>query len=421
MKLKKIGGEIKNIDIRTPLPMQYLGGKGRIVLEILKEIGTNFREQNTFIDLFTGSGIVAHNALLKGYNVYANDIQPYSSTLVKSLLTKTSKKIDEIVLTLTKLSPNNLFEDDREKYYEEYLTENNFIKSLESNLFDWKAYQLFCNNSPLIDGSETEVKRLQKEEKWTLFLSYYRNTYFGIKQCAEIDYLRELAESLDEQSKNHLLAAVISSLTYSSSSTTHLAQYLKPTTEKNTINLLKKRSLSIVSLVIDRLKNISKSEIINEGKVYNFDFRDALEKLQVDKSCIVYADPPYFKEHYSRYYHILDTFVLYDYPILTYNHLLKKTTVGRYRSERIVSDFGKKSLVRNAFNILLKSCKTKGNVLAISYACSSLVEKDFFIVSAKELGLKLNIVEFNLTHSGQGMSRHKEVTEYLFLFSHDNI
>ena len=47
--------------------------------------------------------------------------------------------------------------------------------------------------------------------------------------------------------------------------------------------------------------------------------REAIRLLQElpqskTRPSVVYADPPYTRDHYSRYYHLLDTLLLYDYP-----------------------------------------------------------------------------------------------------------
>jgi adenine-specific DNA-methyltransferase len=418
--IKTLTEEVENIEVlKMPLPMQYLGGKGRIVENIMDEIKCNFKDTTTFIDLFTGSGVVAYNAMNKGYKVFANDIQPYSSVIASSLIVNSINNLSGLIDFIKKLTVNELFQNSRSKYLDDFKIEELFISDLKTNNFDWTKYKIFCESISLFEGDEEEIDKLKSNEKWTLFLAYYRNTYFGIKQCAEIDYLRELCENLDEDLKVHLMASVVSSLTYCVSSTTHLAQFLKPSTERNSRNLLKRRSLSIIDFVIKRLNSIDKINRKQKGEVLNMDFKEALNELNLDSSCIVYADPPYFKEHYSRYYHVLDTFVLYDYPMLTYNKVLGKTTVGRYREDRLVSDFGKRSTVRNAFDSLLNSCNKNNCKLAISYACSSLVEKDFFLLKAKEYKMKLKTVEFELMHTGQGKSRHKKVTEYLFLFSNE--
>jgi len=290
---------------------------------------------------------------------------------------------------------------------------------MENGNFIWTNYKDFCDGTILFSGFKEDVIKIKQHESWNLYLFYYRNTYFGVKQCAEIDYLKELSNQLDINMQTHLEACVISSMTYCVSSTTHLAQYLKPSSERNATNLLKRRSLSVIDLVIEKLKLLTHMHRPKDGETLNLDFKIALDKLPLDKSCVIYADPPYFKEHYSRYYHVLDTFVLYDYPELTYNKRMQQTTVGRYRDNRIVSDFGKKSLVHKAFDDLCDSCIKYGSKLAISYASSSLVSYEDIHKLAQSKNLYIKTLEFDLVHSGQGQARHKKVTEYLFLLSNE--
>ncbi len=71
-------------------------------------------------------------------------------------------------------------------------------------------------------------------------------------------------------------------------------------------NIKEKRSQDIFLLfreALNRFENrglLCKKESIHE--CYNLDFADCLAKVNIDKDTVVYADPPYFKEHYSRYY-----------------------------------------------------------------------------------------------------------------------
>ena len=54
-------------------------------------------------------------------------------------------------------------------------------------------------------------------------------------------------------------------------------------------NLVKKRSLSIIDAVVDRLKGISQQKNYSEGKVFNLNFQEALDNINLDNKCIIYA------------------------------------------------------------------------------------------------------------------------------------
>jgi adenine-specific DNA-methyltransferase len=74
------------------------------------------------------------------------------------------------------------------------------------------------------------------------------------------------------------------------------------------------------------------------------DFKDALD---IFEGGTVYADPPYCFVHYSRFYHALETLVLYDYPeIQKKNNVIVK---GRYREDRHQSPFALKLRLKMRF------------------------------------------------------------------------
>jgi adenine-specific DNA-methyltransferase len=295
--------------------------------------------------------------------------------------------------------------------------EERFFNEAAASKFRWEKYRDFCQATPIIHGDNDEVIRLRKAKKWNLFSQYYANTYFGVRQCLELDSIREIAEkNLD--AKPYLIAAALSAMTYGVSSTTHLAQYLRPQSLATTLHLIKRRKFSFVTALKQRLSQFAdkKNEETTDRSICQHDFRVMLNVAPLDRQWVIYADPPYFKEHYSRYYHVLNTFYLYDYPFLTYNNQFKCVTEGRYREGRNISDFGKKSLVRNAFRDLLSKCAETGCRLALSYAETSLVKKDEILNMANGLNLSTEIVETDLTHSSQGQAgRTKSVREYLFL------
>lgn len=407
----------RNRLVATPLPMQYLGGKGRIAQWIISEIKRFFPSSNKILDLFTGTGTVALNAMAQNFDVLANDIEPYSFGVLKALLRPRPHDLLYAVEALENLKDQEILLKGGRKFMKDYLHKEKklFQKSL-ANSFQWKEYRDFCLKTPIIEGSVKEIKKLKSLNEWNLFTTYYSNTYFGVRQCMQIDAIRELTEDLP-QCKDSILAATISAMTYGVSSTTHLAQYLRPDSFRNTMHLIKRRQFDFVDQVQQRLRALNNFYLSSESSdIRMSDFRGILKDVNLDKQWIIYADPPYFKEHYSRYYHVLNTFYLYDFPFLTYNPRLEATTEGRYREGRNVSDFGKKALVYDAFYDLFSACKDNDCKLALSYAETSLVKKDVLISLAEQLSLDVKVRETELIHSSQGQAgRTRKVKEYLFL------
>lgn len=408
--------------ISNPMPMQYLGSKSRISNWILNKIGTAFPNASSFVDLFAGTGSVSISAKEKGYRLYINDIQPYAFIVLKALFQSSRLGIRENSESIQNLkSDGHLLASGRHEAKTLLFEEREEFAKFGTSEWEWEKYKGFCDTTPLVGGSIEEIKKLKEKNYWSLFTKYYSNTYFGVEQCLQLDAIREFAESLPTDNRNQVIAATITAMTYGVSSTTHLAQFLKPTTNKRSQKLVLRRRYDFIEEVAKRLIRLSKFQLPEQSaEVHQLDYKNALYTFPMDNNSVIYVDPPYFKEHYSRYYHVLDTFYLYDYPTLTFNPRIGTTTVGRYRDDRIVSDFGLKSSVQEAFSFLFGIAKEKRAKLAVSYANTSLVGKDQLLNLAKKAGLSSTVEEIRLMHSGQGQPRNNIVTEYLFLMEPSN-
>ena len=405
------------------MPMQYLGGKGRLVDTIYLEIEAHLPGVDTVIDLFSGSGVMSFEGSFRGYNIIANDLQPYAHLMSKVLLSPVDlPKIQKLSKLLSSVKVSDIYKGTRKKYRAEAKYEKELHELILSDASKWKHYRDFVQSTDLVNGDENSVKLSVRQDRNSLFLAYYRNTYFGVQQCAEIDYLHEVASSLDDYSSELLKAATISAMSYLVNSTTHLAQYLKPSNRSNTLSILARTNESIIQFALARIEDFAVYINKRPGTSMNMDFEQAFVEIDFSSigQTVIYADPPYFKEHYSRYYHVLDTFLLYDFPELTFNPRTGTTTIGRYRERRLSSEFGRRSQVFTAFSKLSEKAFSSQSHLVISYADSSLLAKQDMIGILQGSGFDLEIVHFPLIHSGQGKPRHKEVLEYLFICKHPN-
>jgi adenine-specific DNA-methyltransferase len=85
----------------------------------------------------------------------------------------------------------------------------------------------------------------------------------------------------------------------------------------------------------------------------------------VNRPRVVYADPPYSAAQYSRYYHVLETLVLYDYP--------ESSGAGRYRGDRHQTAFSKLGSVEGAFRDVIRSVAAMDAALVLSYPSNGLL------------------------------------------------
>ena len=404
--------------------MQYLGGKGRLVNQIYDSIDAELDNIDTVVDLFSGSGVISFEGRRRGYRVIGNDFQPYSYSVTKALLSKFNPiEVAELSLNINKYVTKFLLQGTREKYVDCVAIEKAYFRDIFKNENLWEEYRLFVESTELVSGSAESAARARIDDKNSLFLAYYRNTYFGVRQCAEIDALREYANKLDQDLSNLLVAATISAMSYLVNSTAHLAQYLKPNSKFNTLNIIRRKQKSVLESVLNRLSLFCQPMPDSDCEALNEDYQLALTSIDFESSgtTLVYADPPYFKEHYSRYYHVLDTFTLYDFPELTFNPRIGKTTIGRYRKERLISEFGKRATVESAFKTMIENTYHNRAHLVISYADSSILHKEKILRLLEGVGFNVEIKDFLIQHSGQGRARHKDVQEHLFICKHPDI
>jgi hypothetical protein len=99
------------------------------------------------------------------------------------------------------------------------------------------------------------------------------------------------------------------------------------------------------------------------------DYREALAAPKL-KPTVVYADPPYTRDHYSRFYHTLETIALGDDPSITMSNLGGGDlhSRGGYRAGRHQSPFCIKSQAPAAFSALFAGVAELEVPLVLSYS-----------------------------------------------------
>ena len=95
-----------------------------------------------------------------------------------------------------------------------------------------------------------------------------------------------------------------------------------------------------------------------------------MDKLKEYDVSAIYADPPYTRYHYSRYYHVLETICLRDNPEVSTTFPNGKGGFSRaiYRKDRHQSPFCIKSQAEEAFDLLFQKTKDLGVPLILSYS-----------------------------------------------------
>ena len=211
------------------------------------------------------------------------------------------------------------------------------------------------------------IKNSDSEEilKYHLFAKEYSGTYWSFRQCVWIDAFRCIADKYAniEPLYNLILSCTMYAMAYNSQSTGHYAQYRKAEKDSSMEDILIYRRKNMSEFFIRKYNEIKENMIDNhcEVETHCLNYVDCIGEL--DKGTLVYADPPYCSVHYSRFYHVLRTFVKYDYPTIRYG--------GRYRTDRHQSPFCISTKVRNAFKEMFYKLEENKCELVLSYANSA--------------------------------------------------
>lgn len=373
---------------KTFRTVHYLGSKLRI-LDFIKEVVDELSPQNNGIcDLFSGSGSVSQH-LSAERKIVSVDIQQYSNVICSALLNPINDEFVNTFIDRVKNSgklENNIASFKEIIKLEEHLIIDGYTVDLEQICDFIEHSSLYA---ALISMPETTSNQLSKalrsaikiiensDDNLFLTVKYFGGLYFSYKQAAQLDAILECINEADKKYRNILLAALLSTASDIVNTVgKQFAQPIRPRNKngdpKNGIvkQLRKDRVLDVLAIYKDWLERYSQRKVkpLNH-ETMKLDFKDALDKLD-DSIGVVYADPPYTRDHYSRFYHGLETLCLGDHPIISKINIggTNRLSRGLYREERHQSDFCIKSKAPEAFEILFKKVSESKRILLLSYS-----------------------------------------------------
>jgi adenine-specific DNA-methyltransferase len=198
-----------------------------------------------------------------------------------------------------------------------------------------RRYAAFMSDPPLTvtggEGSNLPAR---------LVTERYANVYFGIVQSVEIDSLRAAIESTYPTTGTVrdlcLCALLLACITCATGP--HFAQPAQVNSMHSLRVIVERRARSVVwefDLALGRLA-ARRPPRLPFADATRLNWREALTRFgdRVEGTVAgVYIDPPYSKLQYSRYYHVLNVLLAYDYPPVS--------GAGRYppRDRRLSSRF----------------------------------------------------------------------------------
>jgi adenine-specific DNA-methyltransferase len=401
-----------------------MGTKHRIADEVADVVVS--QGEGPVLDLFAGISALGR-ALVGERPIWCNDIQQFSFNLTAALFTSIrgpslSKQqmdvcrdlFDKNFEALGQIFQGTLEEEDR-----------------ATATSDEEALRRICQK--LICACEheqnatlrSELRKTPRKFPFRLFATTYAGGFIGLRQAIEIDSIRyaidELAATGNIDSEQHrwLIIALCYSLFRISNSTGHFAQYLTPKSNNGYRFILKRRrsTWGIWRSSVNSLTPLGKAEWRMTNKAYCGEATSLLQELGEchEKPAVIYADPPYTGDQYSRYYHLLETMILYDYPDIS--------SKGQYRSDRYSSRFSIKTKVETAFAELVAAAAKLDSTIVISYPEKGLLhEPRHFLCQLLASHYRKSgvVAEIGHQHSSLGGSKGQErsaVTEIVYLGS----
>lgn len=204
---------------------------------------------------------------------------------------------------------------------------------------------------------------------YSLFSRYFSHGYFGIDQAIDLDSLRYAIDQAPKEHRSYYLTALLQSASQCASAPGHFAQFLEPRDASTARYIARMRSRSIHDRFLGALDTFERPKCFDLGRnrAFNSEATQLVQSLADGNVAtpVIYADPPYSRAQYSRYYHVLETLVAYDYPDCTGK--------GRYRHDRFQTGFSQTAKVIGAFTDFIDACAAIEAPLYISYPSNGLL------------------------------------------------
>lgn len=378
-------------------------GTKRSLAPVVRELFEELRPQGKTLDLFAGMGSVTRE-LRHVCPVVVNDVQGFVSAFSRTRFTA-SRRFDPDVAAreIYRLYEPTL-RSLRREFGRRLALEQAAVSEGSVALGKYMSTAPHRGNSCRVMRRAEAAASLQEASDFVMTTLYFSGSYFSTSQALALDALRFAIEALGPGSRHDwLLSCWLATAGRLVNAPGHTAQFLKPTNEASYDRIARqwrrptwptfRDSLSSVRPVgseqwrsQNRVSTAEAGELVNDGR-------------RLRGVTAAYADPPYTKDHYSRFYHLYETLFRYDFP--------DSIGVGRYRTTRLPSRFSLATEVVPAFRDLVASLSGRGVPLVLSYPSDGLVKQvgvELNELIEEEMVIKRQI-RISTTHSTMGAHR----------------
>ena len=407
--------------------IRYMGNKhdlAPVVADYMRQRASS----EPFVDAFCGMCSVGGAVAPSGRRVICNDVQGFAALVARCLVATPQPPPDTKHLRVS-LQGSYAYNRQRlaERFRDDLALEDRILTEGDATAYRavYESWNHAANSQAVAD--DLASAGADDPLPYRLATLSFAWGYFGLRQAIAIDSIRYAIDRARESNRltraqsDWALVALLQAASCASASPGHFAQYLRPTSDEGFVRIRRQRRRNIWSqflLEATELKPYGSKEWRTQNRVLQADalaIGEKLDALHLRKG-VIYADPPYSKDHYSRYYHVLETLTRYDHPTAEGK--------GRYRPDRFVTPFSLKTQVEEAMHEFCGAIGERGFTLLLSYPSNGLLNATCEVDPTTLLGEHFKNVELRLrkptSHSTLG-ARHgnakNEVDEMLWVAS----
>jgi len=411
----------------------YMGSKVVLAPFLAEILHTFLPKEAVVLDLMCGSGAAA-GVFSRSWRTLASDAQQFSRLLGivqgGGMVPERSQAIYSRVLSMAREHYEKMPEFLRRNIQvEKDFLSSELTEDVLNDLFEWiKAYPRVGNlqgtsGFPFADAMQ-QRRENAKIQPYMLFSAYYGNLFFGVRQAAEIDSLRFGIDQLENPNDRSwalgALVCAVSNCAYSYGG--HFAQPKFDGVEKARLDVLAqdmliKRGLSVSHEFIVRFMNLALESAEAQFSVEAVEgpWEKALSLAEGAARGVpvcVYLDPPYTRDEYSRYYHVLETLVRYDYPLVQGKPSIPKRGDGG----RFASPFATRNTlqVEQVLAKIINECLDRKWSCLWSYSDAGIASIHSILEQVLPKAGQFEIFCMDHAYKAQGRHRAKTVKEYAF-------
>lgn len=353
------------------MPIRYMGTKRHIAHRV-RAIIDSLDPAGAVVDLFSGMGSVAE-ALASRWPVTTNDLLAFTTVISRARFaspepSRPTERISETLRDDYRAQARML----RRHYGHQIASETVALEGDKHRLAAYMADANHAGNSPSRARAARNASAAKEaKRRYRLALLYFSGGYFSAAQAIQIDAIRAAIDAnLTGHEWDRAIAAWLATVSSVVNAPGHTAQYLKPNSDEAALRIQRAWRRDVWGCFQNRLIDLApvgSAAWRRSNRVSNIEALEFLRSPSARGIGAVYADPPYTKDQYSRYYHLYETLYRYDFP--------ESRGAGRYRDDRYSTAFSTQKGVESTFRTLTSLVAKLGVPLILSYPSNGLLQR----------------------------------------------